>query len=349
MKKCMIASCYTVIPALCLFLGGCAAGRPEPAPDLPVESAERTYAIVVKNTENPYMSVMYGGFQRACASLGAQAVLTGPGANGEPTQAEILETLIAEEVDAIAVAANDMEEVSTMLLRAMEAGIPIVSLDSMVNPDERNVHIQQASPEMIGRVLIQAAALIMDNNGSFAILTTTETMPNQASWLRWMHRELSEYPEKYHGMTLVETAYGMDEHGSSAEATRRLLRDHPDLSLIISPTTVGMQAAAGIIREMNAATRITGLGLPSEMEPFIVEGICPWMYLWNPSELGYLAAYAADALVDGLMTGAVDEILHAGELGEKIVTESEEGGTEIVLGHPKVFDLTNIAVWGDLF
>jgi len=310
---------------------------------------ERTYAIVVKNTENPYMSVMYHGFQRACDALGAQAVLTGPGTNGEPTQAEILEALIAEGVDAIAVAANDMEEVSTMLHRAMEAGIPIVSLDSMVNPDERNVHIQQASPEMIGRVLIQAAALMLDSKGTFAILTTTETMPNQASWVRWMHRELDEYPEKYRGMILVETAYGMDEHASSVEETRRLLKNYPDLGLIILPTTVGMQAAAGVIQEMGARTRITGLGLPSEMEPFIVEGICPWMYLWNPSELGYLAAYAANALVDGEMTGTVDEILHAGELGEKIITDSEESGTEIVLGHPKVFDMTNIAVWRDLF
>ena len=345
MKK----DCWMILPALCLLLGGCAVRGPEPAPSLPAAPAERTYAIVVKNTENPYMSVMYDGFQRACASLGARALLTGPGANGEPTQAEILEALIAEGVDAIAVTANDMEEVSAMLRRAMEAGIPIVSLDSTVNPGERNVHIQQTSPEMIGRVLIQAAALMLDSKGTFAILTTTETMPNQASWVRWMHRELDEYPEKYREMALVETAYGMDEHGPSAAETRRLLRDHPGLGLIILPTSVGMQAAAEVIRETGAQTRITGLGLPSEMEPFIVEGICPWMYLWNPSELGYLAAYAADALVDGMMTGAVDEILHAGELGEKIVTDSEEGGTEIVLGHPKVFDLTNIAVWGDLF
>jgi len=219
----------------------------------------------------------------------------------------------------------------------------------MVSPSERNVHIQQASPEMIGRVLIQAAALMLDNAGTFAILTTTESMPNQASWVRWMHRELDEYPEKYKAMALVETAYGLDEHGPSAQETRRLLAGHPGLDLIIAPTSAGMRAAAEVIREMGVETRITGLGLPSEMEPFIVEGRCPWMYLWNPSELGYLAAFAANALVDGTMTGAVDEILHAGELGDRIVTVSEDSGTEIVLGHPKVFDLTNIAVWGELF
>lgn len=334
--------------AACLLAGGCAAKAPEPVPAASPEK-ERTYALVVKNMENPYMTVMGDGFQRACEALGARAVLTGPGANGEPSQAAILQSLIADGVEAIAIAANDPKEVSQALRQARKAGISIVSLDSMVNPDERDAHIQQASPEMIGRVLIQAAAEMLGGHGDFAILTTTDTMPNQASWVRWMHRELYEYPDKYRAMTLVETAYGLDEHEPSAAETRRLLAAYPTLDLIIAPTSAGMRAAAEVIADAGAKTRITGLCLPSEMEPFIVEGICPWMYLWNPSELGYLAAYAANALVGGTLTGAVGEILHAGELGDKIVTVSEDGGTEIVLGHPKVFDLTNIAVWGELF
>jgi rhamnose transport system substrate-binding protein len=85
------------------------------------------------------------------------------------------------------------------------------------------------------------------------------------------------------------------------------------------------------------------------MEPYITSGICPWMYLWNPSEVGYLAAYASHGLVGGQLTGEIGEILSAGTLGDKVVTLSEDGGSEIVLGNPKMFDETNIAMWKEVF
>lgn len=333
---------------LCL-LTGCTAQPPDEPGAVQTQETVFTYALVVKSLENPYMTTMYSGFQQACLELGAVPHLLGPAADGEPSQPDILAALMEEEIDAIAIAANDMDEVSPMLREALARDIPVISLDSMAKPDERRVHIQQASPEMIGRVLIQACVQMLDGEGEFAILTTTDAMPNQASWVQWMLRELSDNPDAYAGMTLVEIAYGLDEHNASAEAVRALLAAYPDLGVIIAPTSVGMQAAAEEIKKAGAPVKLTGLGLPSVMEPYIMEGICPWMYLWNPSEVGYLAAWAMDALVEGALRGEPDEILTAGTLGDKVVTQSEDGGTEIVLGNPMVFDATNIAVWGELF
>lgn len=48
-----------------------------------------------------------------------------------------------------------------------------------------------------------------------------------------------------------------------------------------------------------------------------MSGVCQWMYLWNPIDVGYLSGYAADALVNGKITGAVGDKLTAGKLGEK--------------------------------
>ncbi len=110
-----------------------------------------------------------------------------------------------------------------------------------------------------------------------------------------------------------------------------------------------MLAAAQAIESAGADTRLTGLGLPSEMAPYIESGLCPWMYLWNPADVGYLAAYAMRALASGEITGAVDEVLSAGALGEKVIVPGEDGGTEIVLGNPMVFDRSNIAAWAEVF
>ena len=330
---------------LCLLLTGCRAVAPLPMEE---ESAPPVvYAIVVKDVENPYMQRMFEGFAKACEELGAEAWLTGP--EPDATQAETVSRLVDGHVAAIAIAANDPAEVSDALKKAMNAGIPVVSLDSMVYPGDRMVHIQQASPEMIGRVLIQAGTQMIGQGGEIAILTTTASMPNQSSWVKWMRHELEYYPDKYGQVTLVDTVYGLDEYDASAEQTRALLRDHPDLALIIAPTVVGLRAAAMEATAAGSSVKVTGLGLPSDMEPYINSGVCPWMYLWNPSEVGYLAAYAAEALVEGSLTGVEGEIVSAGSLGDKVVTPCEDGGTEIVLGNPKLFDATNITMWKEVF
>lgn len=331
-----------------LGISGCNANVSERVSVSSPPVTRKTVALVVKSTDNPYMLAMYDGFAKACDEVGMIAVLRGP-TGTQTQQAQVVQALISEGIDAIAIAANDMQEVSVPLRAALDAGIPVVSLDSMVQPEDRLLHIQQASAEMIGRVLIQACAQIIDGAGDFAILTTTDTMPNQASWVRWMQQELDDHPEQYKGMTLVEIAYGLDEREASTQAMRDLLADHPALQAVIAPTTVGIRAAAEVIEETQAQVKLTGLGLPSEMHAYIDSGMCPWMYLWNPTEVGYLAAYALDGLCAGTLTGAAGEVLSAGELGQKIITASEGSGTELVLGNPKMFDSTNIVVWSEVF
>ena len=58
-----------------------------------------------------------------------------------------------------------------------------------------------------------------------------------------------------------------------------------------------MLAAGKVLQDKQSDVKLTGLGLPSEMAPFIEDGTCPWMYLWNPVDIGYLSGYTMDALV----------------------------------------------------
>ncbi len=334
--------------ALIASLTGCTA-MPRATPVAAQTSAPREYALVVKDVVNPYMLTMFDGFKAACAELGAEAVLSGPEIASAEEQAKIIFALAQRRVDAIAVAANDRQVLSESLAYAISQGIQVVSLDSAVNAKDRMVHVQQASPEMIGRALMQASHLIMEGSGSLAILSTTNSAPNQSSWVAWMLREVEENPEKYGGMDIAEIVYGLDDHQASMERTRELLHAHPTLKLMIAPTSVGMRAAAEVIDGIHADTKLIGLGLPSEMEPYIRSGVCPWMYLWNPADMGYLAAFAADALVKSDITGAVGERFKAGSLGDKLITLGEDGGSEVVLGNPAVFDLNNIAVWSEVF
>jgi rhamnose transport system substrate-binding protein len=85
------------------------------------------------------------------------------------------------------------------------------------------------------------------------------------------------------------------------------------------------------------------------MAPFIEDATCPWMYLWNPVDIGYLAGYTMDALVTGTITGATGDSFSAGDLGEKVITDAADGGTEVMLGDPFKFDSDNIAEWKEIY
>ena len=349
MKKRAACAALAGLMLALLGLSGCAPARPEAASPSPSPRAEHRYSLVVKDVTNPYMQRMFSGFEEACVSLGAQALLAGPEDISAEGQIACIEELIANGIDAIAIAANDRDALSPVLQSALAAGVKVVSLDSDVNPQDRLVHIQQASPEVIGRVLMQAAREMTGAEGAFAILTTTDSASNQALWVEWMLREIEENPDQYEKMTLVDTLYGLDLYEPSYELVSALVEEHPETAIVIAPTSVGILAAADAIRDAGASTLVTGLGLPSTMGDYIRDGLCPWMYLWNPIDVGYVAACAANALVCGEISGTVGEVLSAGDRGILKVTPSADGGSEIVVGNPYMFDSSNVAVWEEIF
>ena len=311
-------------------------------------SASGTYAFVAKDVQNPYMQKVYDGFENACKEIGAEPLYKGPEAATPEKQIEIINQLVAQNVAGIAIAANDADALQPALTEAMDAGIKVISLDSAVNKDSRQTHIQQADPEKIGRGLIQAAYEMVDGNGGIAVLSATAQATNQNLWIEWMKKELEENPEKYANTPLVKVAYGDDDPTKSTSETQALLTDS-SIKVIIAPTTVGMLAAGKVLQDKQSDVKLTGLGLPSEMAPFIEDGTCPWMYLWNPVDIGYLSGYTMDALVKGTITGDVGGSFNAGDLGEKKITEAADGGTEVMLGDPFKFDTENIAEWKEVY
>lgn len=309
---------------------------------------DNTYAFISKNIQNGYMQKLYQGFDSACREVGVSAVYKAPVSYSPQGQAEIAQELIEAGVKGIAVAANDEDALSDVLQKAMNEGVKVVSVDSAVNEFSRQTHIQQADPDEIGSTLISSAYTLLDGQGGIAILSSTEHATNQNLWIECMKKELESNPEKYSSTPIIEIAYGDDDMTKSTTETRRLL-ENTDIKAIIVPTSVGIQAAANVIKEANSTVKLVGLGMPLQMADFIEEGICQKMYLWNPIDAGYLAAYALNALDNGQITGASGEMFSAGRLGDRTVIDDTEGGTEIMLGDLVEFDKSNIAEWRNVF
>ena len=315
-----------------------------PSPDIGAQ--DPVFLMIPKEMSNTYMLKMFEGFASACAEFGAIPRYAAVSVNTAQAQIEIINNAVAEgDVCVIAVAANDADELEPALKAAMEAGIQIISLDSAVNRNSRMVHIQQASPEIIGRALIQSTKIMTGGEAIVGLISTTPYATNQNLWISWMEQELNDYPEKYKDFHLLPVVYGDDLPEKSKEVTLSLLEEYEGLSAIITPSAVSMLAVGQVLSEQNSDVIFTGLGLPSEIAPYIENGLCPWMYLWNPIDIGYLAGWTSYALFTSEITGAKGDYFTAGRLGQRVVSDGADWGTEVLLGDPMKFDKTNIDEW----
>ena len=307
------------------------------------------YAIVFKNTGNPYGDRQMGGFKAGIEEQGFQAILRAPDQPTAEAQIQILEQLISQKVKAICIVGNDRDALQPVLTKAKKQGIKVFSLDSGVNPASRLTHVNQADSEKIGRTLVEAAYDMAGGSGEIAILSATSQATNQNLWIEFMKKELAK--PKFANLKLVKIAYGDDLRDKSVSEAEGLLQSYPNLKVIIAPTTVGIAAAGKVLTDKGLGGKVflTGLGLPSEMATYIENGVCPYMFLWNPIDVGYLGAYVATALTSGKITGAVGQKFKAGRLGEYTITKAPDGGTEVLLGPPFKFDKSNIADWKTVY
>jgi rhamnose transport system substrate-binding protein len=293
-------------------------------------------AFLPKAINNPYFDVAADGGEKAAKALGGEFKQVGPSEASAPAQVPFINNLMQQQVDAIAVSANDPNALVPALKRAMDSGVKVVTYDSDVAPEGRQLFINQATADEIAQVQVKLISDQLGGKGEIAILSAASTATNQNAWIKTMKEELKK-PE-YSGLKLVKVAYGNDDDQKSFQETNGLLQAYPDLKGIISPTTVGIAAAARALESKKSDVKLTGLGTPNQMREFVKNGTVESFALWDPGALGELAYYAAAALVSGEIKGEPGEKFTAGDLGEYTV----EADKSVILGPPTEFNKENI-------
>lgn len=315
-------------------------------------TTDKTYCLIVKSAGNPYNQKEADGFKEAIEAQGGTFALQEPAAADAESQITCINNAISQGVDAIAIAANDADALQPALTEAKNSGIHVLALDSATNAESREVFCNQAGITQVGETLMEAVKDISGGEGKWAILSAASTATNQNAWIDAMKSVMTG--DEYSGLELVGVYYGDDEYQKSVDQTDAILAENPDVKVICSPTTVGIMAAAKVVEDKGLAgsVKVTGLGLPSEMADYIGDGddnSCPYMFLWNPIDLGRLAAYTAIALVNGVITGAEGDSFTAPDGTVYEVTAASDGGTEIILGPPFGFTPENIDEWKSVY
>jgi rhamnose transport system substrate-binding protein len=295
--------------------------------------------VIPKNLGNSYFttadSVKTGGALAALGTLGENGTETSGSAATAASELPAIQAAIAKGANILLVSATDPTALCPTLKAAMAKGITVVTYDSDA-PSCRTLFINQASTANIGESEVDAMAKEIGGSGQVAIVSAAASATNQNAWIAFMHTELKKYPK----LQLVATVYGNDDPTTATQVTQGLLQKYPKLKGIISPTTVGILAAAQVVDAAHDIGKVfvTGLGTPLEMKKYILNGTSPKVILWNPANLGYLAAYAAVNLASKAITNATGQSFVAGKLGKYTVG----AGHTVLLGPTTVFTKANV-------
>jgi rhamnose transport system substrate-binding protein len=307
-------------------------------------SATTTIALLVKNLGNGFFDAADKGAEQAAKDLGdVKIIYTGPTQATPEGQIEIINSLIDQGVNAIAVSANDADALVPALKKAMDRGITVISFDSGVSKGGRQMNLFASAPDQIGDQCLKMANDLLKEKGDVAILSATSTATNQNAWIDIMKKDVGNYPN----VNLTKVVYGDDKQDKSYSEAQGLITDDPNLKVIIAPTTVGIAAAAQYVEDKGLVGKVlvTGLGLPSEMIKHVKSGASPEFALWNPIDLGYAATTIAYNLATGKEKATPGGELSMGKLG-KVKLDDDLSGP---MAPPFVFDASNIDEFSKIY
>ena len=301
-----------------------------------------TVGYLPKDIVNQYFAAAKTGIDKAAGELGGTVTQVGPNEAKADLQVPFITDLTTQKVSAIIVSADDKDAVAPALKAAMAAGIKVVGFDSSPAVGAYNVFVNQVDFSGVGVNLADwACELAPSCTGDIAILSAAATATNQNAWIDLMKTTL-KLP-KYAGLKLVATVYGDDDATKSTTQAQALLTQYPNLKVIVAPTTVGILAAAQVVKQAgkSATVKVTGLGFPNDMKPFVKDGTSPVFGLWSVPDLGYLSYWIAAKLVSGEIKGTEGETFTVPSLnGGKPYTIGKD--SIVILGPAFRFDATNV-------
>jgi len=291
-------------------------------------------ALMPKAKGDPYFVSCKQGADEAAKELGVELLWDGPTDLDPAKQNEVVEAWITRGVDVIAVSVENTVGISTVLRKAKDKGIKVITWDADSEKDARDFFIDQATPQGIGYTLTDEAARILNNQGEFAIITASLSAANQNEWIKYIKERLAQ---KYPDLKLVATQPSEGDRDRAFAETQTVLKVYPGVKLIMAIAAPAVPGAAEAVQQSGRTdVKVTGLSLPNMNKPYVKAGVVESVVLWNTVDLGYLTVYAAHALSLGQLKRGDNEI-NAGRLGK-----IEVANDEVRLGAPFIFDKHNI-------
>lgn len=287
-----IALCFT---AACSKQGSSAPSGSSPASS---STSEIRVAFVPKLQGIPYFSAMNAGGEAAAKALGFKWIYEGANTADPSAQASIVQSLIQQKVNVIAVAPNDPNSIAPVLAQAKAAGIKVITADTDAPSSVRSVFVNQATAQGIGQAIVDQLVKAMGPTGEYAIVSCGQTAANLNSWIAV---QTSYAKAKYPGLKLDSLVYASEDQAQAVTMAKSIIAAHPKIKGLVGECTTSAPGVAQAVQETGNTGKIftVGVGTPQSMLPFLKNGSSSASILWNVENLGYLTAWTEYQLAKG--------------------------------------------------
>lgn len=293
-------------------------------------------AVVPKLIGIPYFNASEKGVIQAGKDLGVEVIYTGPTEADAAQQVRIIEDLISQNVDVIAVAPNDAASLTPVLKKAKDQGIIILDWDTPADPSVVDLSVHQIDDDAYGRHIAKSLIESMGTEeGEIAILTGGLSAANLNSWIDAAKKEVEE---NYPSIKLVTDKIATDEKQQVAyQKTLDLIKSYPNLKGIMAYSTPAPLGAAQAVQEKGLQDKVSvvGVALPTDSAPYLEDGSLDMAILWEPDKLGYLTVALGKILAEGNKVADGQSIENVGEI------QLLEDGKTVIMGPPIDFTKEN--------
>ncbi len=261
-------------------------------------------ALITMDSIDQHWITLNEGAQKAAKELGVEVSFMSPNTKDDAQQIECVNNAVAGGYQAILVAANGPDAISSALNEAVAAGVKIVYVDSPANVDAEATFStdNKSAGKTAGEEMLAALEAASITEGSIGIINV-----NAATDSCVMREE--GFREAFEGsnFTLLETQYGEGDAAKSQSIAENYITQNV---VGIFGCNEGSTTGAGNAIKASGSNKVVGVGFDKSdaILNLISDGHLLCTMAQNPDVMGYEGVKAAVAAINGeSMSGMVTD------------------------------------------
>ncbi|MCK5674831.1 MAG: autoinducer 2 ABC transporter substrate-binding protein [Spirochaetales bacterium] len=271
-------------------------------------STDYEIVVVPKDSSNPWFVRMKVGVDEYAAKTGVNVYQKGTAEIDATLQAQLIQDLIAQQVDALCVVPVDLESIEPVLAQAREAGIVVITHEGAAL-ENIDYDIEAFSNAGYGAFIMDNLAEAMGEEGLYTTMVASLTNGSHNEWAdAGVARQKAAYPN----MQLLDARSRVEsnDNGDVAYNTaKELFKKYPDLKGVMGTSSYDAPGVARAIEELGLIDKAftSGTGMPLDNVALLESGVVKSLTLWDPALAGKaMISLARKVLAGDEISGTVD-------------------------------------------
>lgn len=297
-KKTLVA--FAVVLSLVFCLAGCTGSN--------LSSKSKTVAVITKGSDSDFWNDVKNGAFSAATEYNIDITFEGPDSEEDyENQNKMIENAVSKNVGAIVLSAIDYEKNAPAVQKAIDKGIKVITVDSDVDADGKELFIGTDNVSAGKKAAEQAIELCKNEKSvNIGIVNYGENTENGKQRLKGF----TDYIDKVKNAKVVASVNVESNAESATSGAKQLIEENKGINVLIGFNEWSTLGVGYAIKELNLKDEVFGIGFDSNVNcvGMLETGEIDTLIVQNPFSMGYLSvSKAAEFLLDNVKTDGVIE------------------------------------------